>query len=137
MMRPTNSTSVDKEATLQQAIAAFRNKEKSVADAIAEFNIPRRTFCDRLSGKPPHNKAHENHQLLTHAEEKELVRWITRLTITGYPPQHATLIEMADVIQRKRNPSHLASNRHTTNLKTIGSQWIRRFLQRHSELSSV
>ena len=111
-MRPTNSTSVDKEATLQQAIAAFRNKEKSVADAIAEFNVPRRTFFDRLNGKPPRNKAHENHQLLTLAEEKELVRWITRLTITGYPPRHATLIEMADIIRRKRDPWRVVTAGH-------------------------
>ena len=55
---------------------------------------------DRLKGKSSHNKAHEEDQLLTHAEEKELVWWITCLIITDYPPWHRTLWEM---IQEIRN----------------------------------
>ena len=51
--------------------------------------------------EPPRNKAHETEQLLSHAEEKELVRWITRLTITGYPPQYDTLREMAEEIRNR------------------------------------
>ena len=38
-------------------------------------------------------------QLLSENEEKELVRWITRLTATGYAPRHITLREMAEEIE--------------------------------------
>ena len=73
-------------ARLQEAMTAVLAKKHNASSALHAFNIPRQTLYDRLDGKPPHNKAHETEQLLSHAEEKELVRWITRLTITGYPP---------------------------------------------------
>jgi hypothetical protein len=42
----------------------------------------------------------ETNQILTHTEEKELVKWITHLTVTGCPPQYATLREMAEEISQ-------------------------------------
>ena len=137
MTRHTNPDSVEKEARLQQAIAAYRNKEKTASGAIRDFNVPHRTFYKRLGGIPPRNLAHEKEQLLTHIQERELVRWITRLTITGYPPRYATLIEMADIIRRKRDPETLAPTTNLTNFPTIGTQWIQRFLRRHPELSAI
>jgi hypothetical protein len=83
---------------------AFKSKQKTASQAIRDFNVPCQTFYDRLNAKPPRNLAHEKDQLLTHIQEKELVQWITRLSITGYPPQHATLIKIADIIRRKRHP---------------------------------
>jgi len=40
-------------------------------------------------------KAHENEQFLTKAEEQEIVRWITNLTIAGFASRHATVQDMA------------------------------------------
>ena len=85
MAHRTNPESIEKEEKLQQAIAAFLNKDKTASQAIRDFNIPRKTFYRRITGIPPHNKAHEKLQFLSHAEEKELVRWITCLTEGGYP----------------------------------------------------
>jgi len=45
----------------------------------------------------PRNQAHERDQNQTHAEEKELVLWITRLTISGYPPRYETLRRLAEI----------------------------------------
>jgi hypothetical protein len=57
------------------------------------YNVPRRTLYDRVRGnKKPRNQAHERDQNLTPTEEKELVRWITLLTISGYPPRYETLM---------------------------------------------
>ena len=39
---------------------------------------------------------------LTIVEEKELVRWITSLTATGYAPCRATLCEMAEYLRSRR-----------------------------------
>jgi hypothetical protein len=52
-----------------------------------------KTFYRRLAGITPRNKAHEKNQFLNHAEEKELVQWITCLTAAGYPPCHASRLE--------------------------------------------
>ena len=90
MTRPITTTRIEKEARLQQAITAFKSKQKTASQAIRDFNVPRQTFYDRLNGKPPRKLAREKVQLLTHIQEKELVRRITRPSITGHPPQHNT-----------------------------------------------
>ena len=51
---------------------------------IQHTSVPHQTLYDRINGKLPHKLAQEQLQGLTHAEEKELVQWITSLTITGY-----------------------------------------------------
>ena len=91
MTRPNKQDLAEKEARLQEAMAAVSNKKYTIPSAAHAFNVPRQTLYNRMNGKPPRNKAHETEQLLSHAEEKELLQWITRLTITGYPPQYQTL----------------------------------------------
>ena len=98
MTRPTNQDAIEKEARLQEAMTVVLAKKHTAASTTHAFNIPHQTLYDRLDGKPPRNKAHET-ELLSHAEEKELVRWITRLTITGYHPRYDTLREMAEEIR--------------------------------------
>ena len=71
------------------------------------FDVPRRTLYDHVKeNKKARNPAHERYQNLTHVEEKELIRWITRRTITGYPPRYNTLREMTEKI-RKRCVKHI------------------------------
>jgi hypothetical protein len=41
--------------------------------------------------------AHEDQQLLTRAEERALVKWLTHLTASGYPARHCFLQKMAGV----------------------------------------
>ena len=101
MTRPINQEVIEKEARLQEAMASVWAKKHTASSAARAFNVPRQTLYDRLDGKLPRNKAHETEQLLSHAEEKELVRWITRLTITGYPPRYDTLREMAEEIRKR------------------------------------
>src|SRR5271167_4181574 len=138
MTRPKNPADKEKEARLQQAIAAVLNKETTAYKAIHDFDVPKQTLYDRLQGKPPRNLAQETNQILTHAEEKELVKWITRLTYTGYPPRYVTLREMAEEI-RKRRVKLINNNgmQLIDEFDPIGQQWVQRFLSRHTELSSV
>ena len=86
MTRLINQEAIEKEARLQEVMVAVLAKKYTANSATRAFNVLCQTLYDRLDGKLPRNKAHETEQLLSHAEEKELVRWITRLTITGYPP---------------------------------------------------
>ena len=83
-------------------ITAVQNGQKTAYKAIHNFNVAKQTWYDQLGGKLPHAKAYEKNQILTNAEEKELVRWICRLTFTNYPPRPATLWEMAEEIKKRR-----------------------------------
>ena len=73
MTRLTNPESIEKEARLQEAITVVLKEEKTPYKAILEFNVPKQILYDRLDGKLPRVKAHERDQILTNAEEKELV----------------------------------------------------------------
>ena len=137
MTRPIDKEAIQKEARLQEAMAAVQAKKYTAPAAARAFNVPRQTLYDRLDGKLPRNKAHETEQLLSHAEEKELVRWITRLTITGYPPRYDTLREMAEEIRKRRVKNINEDGLELVQYDDIGKEWVARFLRRHSELASI
>ena len=137
MTRRKNPKAAENEARLQEALAAVRSGQCNAPTASTVFNVPRRTLYDRLEGKLPCRLAQENQQVLTHAEEKELVRMITYLTITGYPPRHATLREMAEEVRKRRVQNINDPSVNYVEYPPIGKDWIKRFLRRHSELSSV
>lgn len=103
MTRPKDVTTAEKEARMQEAIAAVNNKECTCYTAAKRFNVPPRTLYDRVNGgKKPRNQAHEQDQILIHAEEKELVRWITLFTMSGYAPRYETLRRLAEIIRERR-----------------------------------
>jgi len=137
MTRPKDLAAAEKEAQLQEAISAVKANLYTCHAAAIAFNVPRRTLYDRVNGgKKPRNLAHEGDQNLTHDEERELVRWITRLTITGYPPRYETLRQLVEIIRERR----IKPGGDEVSVKVydkIGRDWISRFLQRHSELKSV
>ena len=137
MTRPKDQAAAEKEARLQEAIAAVKAKEHTCYSAAKAFNVPPRTLYDRVNGgKKPRNQAHERDQNLTHAEEKELVRWITLLTISGYPPRYETLRRLAEII-RERRVKKSEGEIQVMVYDQIGEQWVQRFLRRHPELASV
>ena len=74
MTRPKSTGSVQKEARIQAALTAVWEGEKTASEAIRDFDVPRQTFYRRVNGILPHNLAHEKNQLLSHTQEKELVR---------------------------------------------------------------
>ena len=138
MTRPKNPEAIEQEARIQEAIIAIKNKQHTAHTAAIAFNVPRRTLYRRVKeNTKPRNLAHERDQILTHAEERELVRWITRLTITGYPPRYKTLREMAEEIRKRRVKDINEEGMQLIEYDRIGKDWVRRFLLRHSELASV
>ena len=138
MTCPKNYAAIKKEAQLQDAITAVKNKEYSVHAAAIAFNVQRRTLYYRIKEhKKPRNLAHERDQNLTHAEEKELVRWITCLTITGYPSRYKTLREIAEEIRKRRVKDINEEGMQLIEYESIGKDWVWRFLLRHPELASV
>ena len=79
--------------------------------------------------------AQEENQL--HAEEKELVRWITHLTATGYSPHYAIMCEIAEEIRQRCVRNINDKFNIYIEYAPIGWNWIKRFLRQHSEISSV
>jgi hypothetical protein len=136
MTRPRDIKAAEREAQLQEAIAAVRNKEHTCHSAAIAFNVRRRTLYHRVKGnKKPRDHAHEQAPNLTHVDEKELVRWIGLLTRSGYPPRYSTLQRLAEIIRERRVKE--TGEVQTRVYDKIGEQWVRRFLACHPELASV
>ena len=128
----------DREERLQQAISAYRNREFStVRSAAKEFNVSRDTMARRMSGGLSRAEATELTQILSNAEEKTLVRWISRYTCAGSPMTPALLLEMAELIRHER-VRHASQNSSSIKIiAPIGHEWLYRFLNRRPAIQSI
>ena len=137
MTRPKDPHAAEKEAQLQKAITAVQNGEHTCHSAAIAFNVTRRTLYARINqNAKPRNQAHESEQNLTHVEEKELVRWITLLTISGYPPRYETLRRLAEIIRERR--VKISDGEVPVKVyDKIGREWVPCFLRWHPELASI
>ena len=67
MTRHKNQAATEKEAPLQEAIAAVKDNQYTCHTAAKVFGVPRRTLYDRVNGeKKPRNLSHESDQNLTY-----------------------------------------------------------------------
>ncbi|KFZ25487.1 hypothetical protein V502_00032, partial [Pseudogymnoascus sp. VKM F-4520 (FW-2644)] len=99
----------------------------SIRSAAEHFEVPRSTLTDRMAGRKTRNEAHEIEQALSNAEENTLVRWITRLTATGFPATPSLIKEMA--VEIRARCVQVASSKTTlqSNPTPIGYNWLQRF----------
>jgi len=135
MTRPRNHESSETEARLQQALAAIRSKAcKTVREAACKFNVPPSTLGHRLNGRASKNLAHEQDQNLTHAEEAELERWITKLTRIDYPPRHQLLREMAEEI---RKHMEIDKTIRTGIMRIIKAEWLSAYINARTTAFSL
>ena len=141
MTRPKNQESTKTEARLQQAITAYKenknNPKVSLQSVARDYDVPRQTLKDHLDRKQPRNKAQENTMQLTHAEEKELVRWITTLTECGYAPRYRTVRELAEIIRNRRVCGINDDSIQLVNYGKLSKDWVTRFMSCHPQLASV
>ena len=77
-----------------------------------------------MAGRKAKAQAHEEAQLLSNAEEKTLVRLITRLTSTGFPATPALVVETAEKIRHRRVKLASSQNTLPTQLSPIGHEWL-------------
>ena len=97
------------ESDIQHAIVAYKaGKYTSIRACAGVFNVPYPTLQTRLSGRTSRSHAHEHMQILSKAEERTLVRWITHLTRAGFPAPPALAMQMADEIRHNRIDKELA-----------------------------
>jgi Tc5 transposase DNA-binding domain len=128
----------DLEDRIQGAISALKNPNPpSVRGAASEFKVSHQTLRRRITGGLSRAQATEMTQLLSNAEEKTLVRWITRYICAGSPMTPALLKELAESI-RHRRVRHASQNNPTTQITTlIGNEWLYRFLNRHPTIQGI
>ena len=94
---------LDLEERLQKAIIAYNNQEfNSVRGAITAFNVSHRTVARRMAGGLLRAQATEITQVLSNAEERTLVRWISRYTCAGSLMTPSLLLELAELIRHER-----------------------------------
>ena len=70
-------------------------------------------------------------------EEKELVRWITQLTQTGYPPRHQIVREMAEEIRRQHVCQINEDGIEYVSYPPLSQQWAWQFIHRYTELETA
>ena len=91
------------EATIQEAILVYKSgKFTSIRACAYAFKVPFQTLQHRMSGRTSRSNAHEYRQILSNAEERTLVRWITHLTRAGFPAPPALAIQMAEEVRYNR-----------------------------------
>jgi len=138
MTRRKNVEGVERNRRIKEGIEGVKSgRYKSYTEAAKELNVPCATMTHRVTGRKTRPEAHEDEQILAAEEETELVRWIGRLTASGYPPKPHTLREMADTIRTRRATGINEPSAIYVSYDTLGHQWHKRFLNRHSELESI
>jgi len=86
-----------------------------------------------MAGRASHQQSRESQQILSSAEERILVKWITHLTRTGYPLSLALALEMAETICSQR----YQLSKQAPHRRPIGKRWLDRFRTRHPEIQGV
>jgi hypothetical protein len=95
--------SQSKEARMQMAISAYKNKKiKSKLKAAEVFGVPESTLRERLSGVKPHTESRANSHRMTVIEEKALIKHLLDADKRGFSIQPEFLRGMAMILLRAR-----------------------------------
>lgn len=123
------------ESDIHNAMIDHRSgRYTSVRKCALAYNIPVQSFRNRLSGRISRSHAHEHMQVLSNAEKKTLVRWITHLTSTGFPASPALAIAIAEEIRKNR---YQVARLPPSYPRPIGKSWLDRFRARHSDIQGI
>ena len=80
---------VEHESRVVSAVAALkRDRNLSVNRVAKTFDVPRSTLRGRAKGGKSRQEGREIIRALSSVEESELVKYISRLSCTGFMPKH-------------------------------------------------
>jgi helix-turn-helix, Psq domain len=123
MTRSKNVQGAEYNARIDDALEAYKlGNYKSYRAAARAFDVSKTTLIERAKGRTTRNLAHEDQQILSVEDETELVQWITRLTLCGYPPKPYTVKEMAETIRTRRTLEMNDPSATFVNYDKIGEQ---------------
>src|ERR1700712_3062299 len=129
MAPPHTANSPQKEGRLALAINALqKNQFKSQRTATRVYKVPLATLQRRLQGIPSQRGSRSTQRLLLECEEEQLIQWILSLEQRGFPPAIIDVKRMAQTLLTRRGS--------TSKTRTIGKNWIYKFLSKHPALKT-
>ena len=104
MTHAKSHAAVAREPRLQEAIDGINSGRFTLAhDAAKQMpDVRRSTLYERLNRVQPQNQAHEDQQILTYAEERELAEWVSYMTRLNHAPSHSMIRHMAENLLSRR-----------------------------------
>lgn len=119
---------VYREGLIALAIAEKkRDRTIPLKELARRFNIPATTLRNRNEGMLSRKDSDAKKHKLTEIEEDTLEEWIIYQNMTGYPPRHCHVREMANC---------LLAGRGTQPPEKVGVNWLTRYLNRNDVLLS-
>ncbi|XP_055710369.1 jerky protein homolog-like [Phlebotomus papatasi] len=113
---------------VEKALKAFRSG-KSVREAAKQFNVPKTTIFNKLTGKFPVQCRNGPPTTLTPGQEQELVKWILDCSDRWHPITKDQVLDSVELTCKHfKIPNKFSNGRP-------GHEWFRGFMKRHPELS--
>jgi len=109
---------------MEKAISAVTKEGLSIRRAALQFNVPKSSLGDRVSGRVAHGTMSGPPKYLTDAEEIEIVHFLTRTAAIGYPKSRK---DVMGLVQRVLDSKELG--------RSLTSGWWESFIHRHPNLS--
>lgn len=136
MPRKRSVKAAQSRASIETAVEAYESgKYKTIYATAKALGVSETTLRARVNGRGTYVDASEDKQLLSKAEETMLVKRCTELTKNGFPPRKRTIEEMAmEIIRRRVRKINDEEGMELVHYPPIGKDWIRRFLNRHTDL---
>jgi len=128
MAPPHRVEAIRKEGRMALAVNAIKkNQLSSHYEAADTYKVSRTTLQGRLKGRLPRLGSRSKFRLLLEFEESLLISWIHSMERRGFPPY---------IIDVRRMAQTLLDRRGSKSSKSIGKNWIYKFLSHHPELDT-
>jgi hypothetical protein len=111
-----------KEEAIQLAINDVKSGRYNQSEAAQRRGVSKSTLWGRLNGRTTRHEAHKHEQVLSDAEELEILLWCHQMERRYLPVRLSHVIACAESI---------LNNRRATTDAHLGENWYRRFLERH------
>jgi Tc5 transposase DNA-binding domain len=137
MTRKSRPDLASKEAQMQSALKSWKaNKKQSIARLAKTCDVCHTTLNNRIKGRKSRREGRQRLQALSPAEENELIKWISKLTVTGFSPQKL-IRQMAETIHNRRTKGINDESIRLIQYPSLGKHWVRNFIRRHPRLKIV
>ena len=112
------------DSALQETVSAVQQQKLSIRRAAVQYNVPRSTLHDHLSGKAPFGSISRPEHYLTDQEESELVNFLCGCAAVGFAKSRQQVLSLVEqVIRKKGKPVSLSPG------------WWQSFKKRHPTLT--
>ena len=110
---------------MQRAVDACTHDGMTVREAALKFGVPKSTLGDRISGRVVSGARSGPKSYLNVEEEEELVRFILRCAVIGYPKSRQDILALVTRMLEKKGFSGCS----------VTSGWWQSFCRRHPNLT--